>query len=52
MVDRPTGAFKQFLDYGRRGWDIGIADAKIDEVDPTTQGFTFAAVDFGKEVRR
>ena len=51
MVRRPAGAFKQFLDDGCRSRDIGVTDAKIDEVDAAAQRCTLAAVDFGKEVR-
>ena len=51
MVDRPAGAFEELFDY-LRGWDIGIADAEVDQIDPTAQSFAFAAVDFSEKVRR
>ncbi len=52
MVDRFAGAFQELFDDGCWGRNIGIADAKIDQIDPAAQGFAFAAVDFSEEVRR
>ena len=51
MVPRVLGGFDQLVDHRRRRWNVGVAEAEIDDVLPGSPGRQLALVDGPEDIR-
>ena len=52
MVYRLAGAFDELFDNLRRGRNVRIADAKINQINAAGQSLAFPPIDFSEKIRR